>query len=149
MDSRPRQYRRVLSYLADMIELCRLRHRHDLVSEYQEAWETAALAMYGTLPARPERQTYQPAPAAEQPKRPLTDFRAKMLSKPLKKIIARMGDYELLECGHQIWQPKEFLFDDVNHRRRRCGECAKSNQQAKKPPSAATARLGKAKDGTA
>jgi hypothetical protein len=131
-----------------MIELCRLRHRHDLVSEYQEAWETAALAMYGKLPARPERRIYQPATAAEQPKRQSTNFRAEMLSKPLKKIIGRIGDFELLECGHQIWQPKEFLFDDVNHRRRRCGECAKAKQQAKKPPSAATEKLGR-KEGTA
>ncbi len=146
MDSGPRQYRRVLDYLNEMIQLCRSRHRLDLVIEYQEAWEEAALAIYGKLPARLERQTYQPSPQQTKPVK--TASRVEMFSKPLRKIIGRMGEYELLECGHQIWQPQEFLFEGVNHKRRRCGECAKAKQQAKKPPSAATEKLGR-KEGTA
>ncbi len=122
MDDPAQRHRRVLTYLSDMMEYCRLLHRHDLESEYKQAWETAAEAIYGPLPQRPPNQVV-PYPTTEQ--RPRTWFQKRSAASPYRKIIARMDDYEVLECGHRIWR---IAFAGDAGKRRRCTQCLDSTQ---------------------
>jgi hypothetical protein len=126
MERSAKQYKSVLDYLRDMMELCQIAHRVDLARNYREAWETAATAVYGQLPPWGEiRTNYAPIP---RPPGPPPKWREMILAKPYRKIIHRNDREEILECGHRLW-----AYGDSSAKRRRCGECVKSE---KKPVSA-------------
>ena len=135
--------RAVLSYLKDMIELCRGLHRHDLVEQYSDAWEFAAQKIYGPLPARLPARGYYAQPTSK-PSAPAPGWKKQMLAKPLRKIVARFTavedglsiDYEQLECGHRLIATIDPP-DSPQAQRRRCSECARV---AKKSPAAETPR---------
>jgi len=113
----------VLDYLRRMMDLCRSLYRHDLESEYREAWEAAAIAIYGPLPLR--ARISRPAIPAETVQSP-PRWRQQMLAKPYKKIIMRMEDREVLECGHAMWSIP--LPGAAIAKRRRCAQCAAANK---------------------
>lgn len=120
----------VLSYLQNMIELSRKFHRQDMVDFYTDAWELAAVKIYGPLPARlPARGYYaQPTP---KPAAPAPQWKQQMLAKPFRKIVARFTavedglsiSYEQLECGHRVLAGIDPP-DSPQAQRRRCSECA-------------------------
>jgi len=119
--------KKILAYLRDMIDLSRQLHRPDMVDLYCDAWEVAATQIYGALPPRkPNIGHYVAEPKPTTP--PV--WRHMMLAKPFRKIIARDGDTEILECGHRIWN-----FADIPGsppaKRRRCGDCARANETRK------------------
>jgi hypothetical protein len=133
----------VLSYLRDMIELCRNAHRPDLEYEYQDAWYLVACRIYGPLPPRPPcKGHYVSAPVVTGPP---PKWKRDMLSKPLRKIVRRFteldkgfrSEYEQLECGHRIMALIE-IPGSSPARRRRCGECARE-ALSKKPVAAEVA----------
>lgn len=128
-------YRSVLTYLADMIEYCRRLHRHELEAEYRDAWETAASSVYGPLPPRRISQQLYTPPCVLQVKE-VPRYRQLMLAKPLRKIVARTEEHEVLECGHMIWQPVSIPGAAIA-KRRRCPDCAKEAAANKKPPARA------------
>ncbi|MBZ5532578.1 MAG: hypothetical protein LAO20_14190 [Acidobacteriia bacterium] len=130
-----RRAKRVLDYLRDMMDVCRGFHRHDLLREYQDAWEVAAVAIYGALPPRkPIAANF--AYVSLAPKAP-TFWRQQMLDSPLKKIVGRFHeerrdrrlgmvatDYEMLECGHRVTAGVH-LPDSPPAKRRHCSQCSK------------------------
>lgn len=126
----------VLSYLRDMIELCRNAHRPDIEHEYQDAWRLAAAQIYGPLPPRAAcKGHYVSAPVVAGPP---PKWKRDMLSKPYRKIVRRFteldgslrSEYEQLECGHRIMALME-LPGASPAKRRRCGECAHEAQNKK------------------
>lgn len=140
VDPTSASYKSVLSYLRDMVEICRHSHRPDIARDYEDAWQTAVTHIYGKLPRRPEHRSHYvetPRPAAP----PL--WRIKMLSKPFRRIIGRTLDedgihVELLECGHsRHYYPVE---GETQPERRRCSACA-VQVTTKKQPASATAPL--------
>lgn len=120
-------YRSVLLYLAEMGDLCRRLHRNDLERDYRDAWETAALAVYGNLPARPPiaHPFFDHAPRNAD-----TVTRRQMWESPLRLVKFRV------ECGHRI-----FTLGQSPARRRRCSECRQAAviAETRKPARAAAA----------
>lgn len=123
----------ILAYILQMEMLCQRLHRHDLAAEYREAWETAALAIYGPLPPRREAQ---PTIAQEPPKeKTIPRWRQEKFARPMRRVIAVYGDFEILECGHKVWRPVH-LADEPQAKHRRCKDCLevqKQSQQKKRP----------------
>jgi hypothetical protein len=120
-----REHRRVLNYLSDMMEMCRRLHRSDIESEYREAWEVTAQAIYGDLPPRVNQGAGIAPPSSEPKPKTLPTYRKQMLEKPFRKIIARIDDFEVLECGHRFWVP----LHDESAKRRRCADCAMARKK--------------------
>jgi len=131
----------VLSYLRDMVERCHKAHRLDLETDYQDAWELAASAIYGPLPRRLQSLAIPPTPGEIIP-RPLTPGQREAIQRPWRKIIARDGDDEILECGHRVWYAVQVPGSPAA-RRRRCKECA-AVEEAKKPAAAVSDKKAKA-----
>jgi hypothetical protein len=143
VDPTSASYKSVLSYLREMVEICRHSHRPDIARDYEDAWQTAVTKIYGALPRRPEYRSHYvetSRPAAP----PL--WRKQMLSKPFRRIIGRTQDedgihVELLECGHKRHcYPVE---GETLPARRRCSQCA-VQVATKKQPASATAPRKKA-----
>ncbi len=134
-----KDYKRVLNYLNDMIEVCRRAHRPDLAGEYEDAWELAAGAIYGPLPARPKNRVFYAA--APKPAGPPPRWRTEMLAKPYRRISRRVDNYEVLECGHLVLAIAD-LPGAPPAKRRRCGQCAQTS--AKKPIASIRPARGKA-----
>ena len=120
--------KQVLEYLAVMENFCRRSYRHDLEHEYREAWETAAFAIFGQLP--PRRQSLAAAPACVLQVKRVPRWRQEMLAKPMRRITMHVDDYEVLECGHILWQPAPKLPGESIAKHRRCPECAKQTKFA-------------------
>ena len=133
MPDRSDRAKAVLSYLERMLELCRRAHRPDLVTEYEDAWETAATAILGPLPKRPDNRAIH-TPGEIVP-RPLTPGQRESLARPWRKIIARDGEMEILECGHRMLHV-EYPGSPIP-KRRRCRDCY-AEAQTKKPATGET-----------
>lgn len=143
----------VLQYLQEMIELCRKFHRQDLVDNYTDAWELAALKIYGPLPERLPARGYYAQPTPKQaPDAP--PWKREMLAKPYRKIVARFSvvedglsiDYEQLECGHRLLAGIDPP-GSPQAKRRRCDECARG--VAKKSVESESAAPKRSKGATA
>lgn len=150
MSSRTPTAQSVLEYLRNVIERCRLEHRSDLERHYQETWQVAINAIYGPLPPRiypvgwgayPPLQNKPVAVETATPR-----WREIFKARPLKRIIGRDGDHEILECGHRNWHIPS-LDPNKIPKRRRCQECGKAILAAQdaKNPAQATARGKKSK----
>lgn len=138
--------RDVLNYLRDMMEYARMSHRHDLVEHYQESWLTVAEQVLGPLPARLPNHGFpasslstgtsgQGKAGEGQNLRTPPKWRAEILSRPWRKIIARDGEMEILECGHRCYHTEVPGSPDA--KRRRCWDCAAQARQKKPATSAA------------
>lgn len=118
----------ILAYILQMETLCQRLHRHDLAGEYREAWEAAALAIYGPLPARAQAKQL-PQPTAESAtEKPIPRWRQEKYARPLRRVIAVCGDFEILECGHKVWRP--IVVDgEIQAKHRRCRDCRELQKQ--------------------
>jgi hypothetical protein len=130
----PHTPRSVLDYLRDMAELCRMLHRPDLERHYRDAWEISAQALYGKLPPRRPNQAVI---FYEQKPRTKTVYQLESIASPLRKIIARDGDTEILECGHRSFRHVYSGESDSAPppKRRRCHDCRIAATQKKQPSS--------------
>jgi len=138
-----RQYKGVLDYVTEMIDLSRRLHRADLSDYYQDGWETAAIAIYGPLPQRKISASgtgYTPSTATPTKSQDTPAWRRQMLANPWRQIIARDGDWEILSCGHRMYHTEVPGSPDA--RRRRCHDCGRE-AAAKKPAVSAAAPLRK------
>lgn len=55
------------------------------------------------------------------------DFRPHRINRnPLRRVVGREGFREVLECGHTIHPPRDFI-GETNAVRRRCWRCAALN----------------------
>lgn len=141
------QSKRVLDYLRDMADMSRRLHRHDLATLYEDAWQIAAERIFGPLPARFPMKAFPPLPP-DVPRRdtaagmgkgsPTPAWRLEILSRPWRKIVARDGDYEVLECGHRCYHTE--VPGSPAARRRRCRDCAREAANKKPVESAAKGR---------
>lgn len=119
----------VLGYLRDQMERCRLERRPDLERVYEEAWQLATNKVYGPLPPRwnPDSNCGAYPPLRNRPvavNNASPQWREEFKARPLRKIVARDGLDEVLECGHRQWH---YAFaGDRNPKRRRCLECGKA-----------------------
>ena len=128
MPDRSDRAKAVLSYLERMVELCRRAHRPDLVTDYEDAWQTAAAAILGPLPKRPDNRAIY---TGEIVPRPLTPGQRESLASPWRRIIARDGGMEILECGHRMFHIE--VPGSPTPKRRRCRDCFLAEAQTKKP----------------
>lgn len=112
----------VLAYLWSVVERCRRAHRSDLERDYYQAWAFYSDVVYGPLPPRPQWQSvYTQWPAPTKPT-PSPRWKIEKYSNPLRRVVARDGEDEILECGHRHWWPENL--SEKPARRRRCAHCS-------------------------
>lgn len=119
----------VLAYLAELMNFCRAIHRQDLASDYYEAWKFYADRIYGPLPPRKTNASVYmhwgyPTETQTGGKQETPGWKLAMLSKPWRKVIARDGEWEILECRHRFFHVS--TPENPNPKRRRCGDCAEN-----------------------
>jgi hypothetical protein len=142
--------KRVLNYLREMIDFCRIDRHPEMQKEYEESWLTVAAKVYGPLPDRWRMATLKcqarkPTPPLCSPDEPLTDWQRETLEWPRRKIIGgykkESGEKNLiLECGHHCWTPHLRAKYPAGETRP-CDECyAEAKAPKKKPASASSSR---------
>lgn len=121
---------RVLKYLERMSRYCRMRHRQDLVKEYDEAWDIVAECTLGRLPARlPSSISFHYEAEVKAP----TFYQLQSRQRPARKVIGKVDGYLLLECGHRT------IDVGLGEKSKRCRDCHTT------PPKSTT---GQRADGT-
>ena len=140
--------KRVLKYLREMVAVSRRLRRRDMAWYYEEAWEFAAVKIYGALPPRKQDLLgtfYQPSnPAVPE------SFRPPASQCPMRRIV-KLNDHphgfttlqwEMLECRHELSR-----YPGYNNpvKSRRCIYCAYEALSKKKKPAASVSAIAKAK----